>query len=97
MDSRLTHAFIRKTPIGGLGARPVLTGHGDALTDPLRKLFYECSEPLLQANMRELAFCKFVIDPRYRPGIPLGLRAHHHLCTRGIHRSISFAPDVNIH
>jgi hypothetical protein len=65
-DLRLAHSVIREKAIRGLGARPVLAGHRDTLTDPLRKPRHQGLESLPQAHVRKLAPGELLIDPSCR-------------------------------
>jgi hypothetical protein len=92
-DLRLAHSVIREK---ALRARPVLAGHRDTFTDPLRKPRHQGLESLPQAHVRKRAPGEFLIDPSCRLRVasdPLSHLPLPHPSTGRVHA----CPDVLIH
>ena len=59
----LADSLIGEESVSGLGAGPVLAGHGDGFADSLGEPFQQGPEPLAQTHVRKSAFRQFIVKP----------------------------------
>jgi len=65
-DLGLADAIVGQEPIGGLGRRPVLAGHRQALADRPAHPFEQHAKPLAEPLVGERAAREFGVQPRLR-------------------------------
>src|SRR5579872_846197 len=59
----LADSLVGEETVSGLGAGPVLAGHGNGFADSFGEPFQQGPEPLSQTHVRKSAFRQFTVQP----------------------------------